>query len=75
MSELGFSAAEHVTDVSGCGVGMDVVKRSIEALKGRTEIMSELGQGTTFTLQLPLTLLITDGMPQSDAKVANARAI
>lgn len=60
--EPGFSTAEQVTDVSGRGVGMDVVKRSIESLKGRIEIMSEPGQGTTFALQLPLTLAITDGM-------------
>ena len=60
--EPGFSTAEQVTDVSGRGVGMDVVKRSIESLKGRIEILSEPGQGTTFALQLPLTLAITDGM-------------
>jgi two-component system chemotaxis sensor kinase CheA len=60
--EPGFSTAEQVTDVSGRGVGLDVVKRSIEALKGRVEISSEVGKGTTFAIHLPLTLAITDGM-------------
>jgi two-component system chemotaxis sensor kinase CheA len=60
--EPGFSTAEQVTDVSGRGVGLDVVKRSIEALKGRVEISSEVGEGTTFAIHLPLTLAITDGM-------------
>jgi two-component system chemotaxis sensor kinase CheA len=58
----GFSTADKVTDISGRGVGMDVVKRSVEALRGRIEIASESGQGTTFTIRLPLTLAITDGM-------------
>jgi two-component system chemotaxis sensor kinase CheA len=58
----GFSTAEKVTDLSGRGVGMDVVKRHIESLRGRVEIDSSPGQGTTFTLKLPLTLAITDGM-------------
>ena len=58
----GFSTAEKVTDVSGRGVGMDVVKRNIEALRGRVEISSQLGQGTLFTLRLPLTMAITDAM-------------
>jgi two-component system chemotaxis sensor kinase CheA len=60
--EPGFSTAEQITDVSGRGVGMDVVKRSLEALKGRIDITSEVGHGTTFTVYLPLTLAITDGM-------------
>jgi two-component system, chemotaxis family, sensor kinase CheA len=60
--EPGFSTAEQITDVSGRGVGMDVVKRSIEALKGHIEILSEAGKGTTFVIYLPLTLAITDGM-------------
>ena len=60
--EPGFSTAEKITDVSGRGVGMDVVRRSIEALKGRMDITSEASKGTTFTLRLPLTLAITDGM-------------
>jgi two-component system chemotaxis sensor kinase CheA len=60
--EPGFSTAEQITDVSGRGVGMDVVKRSLETLKGHIEISSEVGQGTTFVIHLPLTLAITDGM-------------
>jgi two-component system, chemotaxis family, sensor kinase CheA len=58
----GLSTAKKVTDVSGRGVGMDVVRRSIENLRGRIEIESELGQGSTFTIRLPLTLAIIDGM-------------
>lgn len=58
----GFSTAEQVTDVSGRGVGMDVVKRQVEGLRGRIDITSLPGQGTTFTLTVPLTLAITDGM-------------
>lgn len=58
----GFSTAEAVTDLSGRGVGMDVVRRNIEALRGKIEIESELGHGTTFHLRLPLTLAIIDGM-------------
>ena len=58
----GFSMAEQVTDISGRGVGMDVVKRNIEQLRGRVEIASEKGQGSTFAIRLPLTLAIIDGM-------------
>ncbi len=58
----GFSTAKVITDVSGRGVGMDVVKRNIEALRGSVEMSSERGKGTTFTLRLPLTLAIIDGM-------------
>lgn len=58
----GFSTAEKVTDVSGRGVGMDVVKTNIEQLKGSIEIESKLGFGTVFTITLPLTTSITDGM-------------
>lgn len=60
--EPGFSTAEKVTDISGRGVGMDVVRRSVDSLRGRIEVTSEPGQGTTFSIQLPLTLAITDGM-------------
>ncbi len=60
--EPGFSTADKVTEVSGRGVGMDVVKRAITSLHGRVDIQSKLNQGTTFTVQLPLTLAITDGM-------------
>jgi two-component system chemotaxis sensor kinase CheA len=58
----GFSTAEKVTDLSGRGVGMDVVRRNIEALRGKIEIESRMGAGTTFRLRLPLTLAIIDGM-------------
>jgi two-component system chemotaxis sensor kinase CheA len=60
--EPGFSTAEQITDISGRGVGLDVVRRSIESLHGRIDISSEIGKGTTFTMYLPLTLAITDGM-------------
>lgn len=61
----GFSTAAEVTDVSGRGVGMDVVKRNIEAMGGRIEIESTAGQGSTFQIRLPLTLAILDGMSVS----------
>jgi two-component system chemotaxis sensor kinase CheA len=60
--EPGFSTAEKVTDISGRGVGMDVVKRHIQKLRGRTEIETTPGRGTTFQLKLPLTLAIIDGL-------------
>ncbi|MGZ9898107.1 chemotaxis protein CheA [Shewanella gaetbuli] len=58
----GFSTAEQITDVSGRGVGMDVVKRNIESMGGRLEIFSEKGAGSCFQIRLPLTLAILDGM-------------
>lgn len=58
----GFSTADKITDVSGRGVGMDVVKRSIQALGGRINISSRPGQGSVFTMSLPLTLAVLDGM-------------
>ena len=58
----GFSTAQQVTDVSGRGVGMDVVHRSVEALRGTIEIASTAGAGTSVTLRLPLTLAIIDGL-------------
>jgi len=58
----GFSTAEKVTEVSGRGVGMDVVKKNIHALRGAVEIRSELGKGSCFTIRLPLTLAIIQGM-------------
>ncbi len=58
----GFSTSEQVTDISGRGVGMDVVRKGVEALHGSIEIFSEPGKGTTFSIRLPLTLAITDGM-------------
>jgi two-component system, chemotaxis family, sensor kinase CheA len=58
----GFSTAEKVTDISGRGVGMDVVRRNIDAMRGRIAIKTVPGQGTTFKITLPLTLAIIDGM-------------
>jgi two-component system, chemotaxis family, sensor kinase CheA len=58
----GFSTASQVTEISGRGVGMDVVKRSIESMRGRVTVTSTPGQGTTFRMLLPLTLAIIDGM-------------
>ncbi|MBL8995766.1 MAG: chemotaxis protein CheA [Gemmatimonadetes bacterium] len=58
----GFSTADAITDVSGRGVGMDVVRRNLLAIRGRTLIESEPGKGSVFTIELPLTLAITDGM-------------
>ncbi len=60
--EPGFSTAAVVTDVSGRGVGMDVVKKNIESLRGQVEIQSEPGKGSVFRMSLPLTLAIIDGM-------------
>jgi two-component system chemotaxis sensor kinase CheA len=61
----GLSTAEKVTDVSGRGVGMDVVKRNIEALNGSVSIQSQVGQGTRFRIALPLTMAILDGLSVS----------
>lgn len=58
----GFSTAEKVTDVSGRGVGMDVVRRHVEKLRGRVEISTVPGQGTQFLVKVPLTLAIIDGL-------------
>ncbi len=58
----GFSTAEKVTDISGRGVGMDVVRRNLESIRGRIDITSAPGKGTTFAIRLPLTLAVTDGM-------------
>jgi two-component system, chemotaxis family, sensor kinase CheA len=58
----GFSTADQVTDISGRGVGMDVVRRNIQALGGRVTIQSTPGKGSRFTLTLPLTLAVLDGM-------------
>jgi two-component system chemotaxis sensor kinase CheA len=57
----GFSTAEQLTDISGRGVGMDVVRRNIQSLGGNIDIISELGKGTTIAIHLPLTLAILDG--------------
>jgi two-component system, chemotaxis family, sensor kinase CheA len=61
LFEPGFSTADKVSDLSGRGVGLDVVRRNVQAIGGALEIDSQLGVGTTFTLKLPLTLAITDG--------------
>lgn len=58
----GFSTADQITDVSGRGVGMDVVKQNVEKIKGKIEVQTRPGQGSTFTLRIPLTLGIIDGM-------------
>lgn len=60
--EPGFSTATAVTDISGRGVGMDVVKRNVEALRGKIDIVSQEGVGTTFSIKLPLTLAVIDGI-------------
>jgi two-component system chemotaxis sensor kinase CheA len=60
--EPGFSTSETVNDVSGRGVGMDVVRQSVQALGGHVELSTEVGVGTEFSLRLPLTLAITEGM-------------
>ena len=59
--EPGFSTAEQVTNLSGRGVGMDVVRRNIQSLRGNCDVASTEGEGTTFTIRLPLTLAIIDG--------------
>lgn len=68
----GFSTAEKVTDISGRGVGTDVVKSKVEKLRGRVEVRSFMDKGATFYIRLPLTLAIVDGMI---VKVANERFI
>jgi two-component system chemotaxis sensor kinase CheA len=62
IMQPGFSTAKEITDISGRGVGMDVVKKAIEDLNGRIDIRSAEGKGTTFTIALPLTLAIIEGM-------------
>jgi two-component system chemotaxis sensor kinase CheA len=59
--EPGFSTAEQVTNLSGRGVGMDVVRRNIDALRGQVDVESQAGQGTKISIRLPLTLAIIDG--------------
>lgn len=68
----GFSTAEKVTDVSGRGVGMDVVKQNLEKIKGKIEVQSRPGGGTRFVLRIPLTLGIIDGMM---VRVGDAKCI
>ncbi|NIZ46876.1 chemotaxis protein CheA [Entomospira nematocerorum] len=62
IMEPGFSTAKQITDISGRGVGLDVVKKSIEKLNGEITIWSEYGKGSTFTIKLPLTLAIIQGL-------------
>ncbi|MBM4278789.1 MAG: chemotaxis protein CheA [Deltaproteobacteria bacterium] len=68
----GFSTVDKVTDISGRGVGLDVVKKAVETLRGRVDVSSEFGKGSTFSVCLPLTMAITDGML---VKVGNQRYI
>jgi len=70
--EPGFSTASQVTEISGRGVGMDVVKKNIEKLKGTIDIRSEAGKGSAFILRIPLTLAIIDGML---VRVGNAKYV
>lgn len=60
--EPGFSTAKEVSEISGRGVGMDVVKKNLEKLRGQVDIQTVVGQGTTFVLRIPLTLAIIDGV-------------
>lgn len=60
--EAGFSTADQITDISGRGVGMDVVKKAIETLRGKVEIFSHEGKGSRFIIRVPLTLAIMDGI-------------
>jgi two-component system chemotaxis sensor kinase CheA len=60
--EPGFSTSETVTDISGRGVGMDVVRRHVQKLRGRIDIQSKAGEGTTFAIKLPLTLALIEGL-------------
>ncbi len=62
LFQPGFSTSAEVTELSGRGVGLDVVRQNIEALRGTVEVRSQPGQGTTFVVKLPLTLAIIDGM-------------
>ena len=62
LFEPGFTTAEQATDVSGQGVGLDVVRKAVEALRGQVEVASRPAKGVSFTLRLPLTLAITDAM-------------
>ena len=58
----GFSTADKVTELSGRGVGLDVVRKAVEILRGRVDVSSALGKGCTFSVRLPLTMAVTDGM-------------
>ncbi len=62
LFEAGFSTADEVNEISGRGVGLDVVRKNIEQLRGEVSVLSKRGEGTTFRIRLPLTLAIVDGM-------------
>ncbi|HKP59162.1 MAG TPA: chemotaxis protein CheA [Polyangiales bacterium] len=62
LFQPGFSTAQQVNEIAGRGVGLDVLKRSVDALRGTIDISSELGKGTAFRIRLPVTLAIVDGM-------------
>ncbi|BAL25992.1 chemotaxis protein CheA [Azoarcus sp. KH32C] len=68
--EAGFSTADKITNISGRGVGMDVVRRNIQALRGTVEVHTVEGQGSTFVIRLPLTLAIIDGFLTAVGKAA-----
>jgi two-component system chemotaxis sensor kinase CheA len=68
----GFSTADKVTDISGRGVGLDVVREAVDTLRGRVDVSSEFGRGCTFSVHLPLTMAITEGML---VRVGNQRYI
>lgn len=68
--EAGFSTADKVTNISGRGVGMDVVRRNIQALRGTVNVSTREGEGSTFTIRLPLTLAIIDGFLTSVEKAS-----
>jgi two-component system chemotaxis sensor kinase CheA len=70
LFEPGFSTADQVTNISGRGVGMDVVRRNIQSLRGSIDVATIEGQGSTFTIRLPLTLAIIDGFLTSVGKAA-----
>jgi len=70
--EPGFSTAAKVTEVSGRGVGMDVVRRNIESLRGRVDIRTEAGRGSSFLVRLPLTLAVLDGLL---VRIGNERCV
>jgi two-component system chemotaxis sensor kinase CheA len=68
--EPGFSTAEEVSNISGRGVGMDVVRRNVESLRGQIDVSSTLGKGSAFTIRLPLTLAIIDGFQVNVAGIS-----
>ena len=69
----GFSTADKLTDISGRGVGMDIVRNNIKHLNGTIEIHTELGKGTIFRITLPLTLAIIKGLLVGDFQILQIR--